>query len=194
MADKKDKNPKRGDGAPTPDPSPEGIPAEEELIQAEGPDVETSLDDADQELLDSSASDLAAERLEDLQRLQAEYVNYRNRVERDREANRILAIADVAKSLLPVLDDYDRAESHGDLVEGPMLLIAQKLRTTVERMGVTRVGEKGEPFDHNLHEAVVQLPTAGATEMTIADVLEVGYQLGERLLRPAKVAVSVPQE
>lgn len=193
MADKKDKNPKKGEGA-TPEPDLGATEQDDGLIEAEGPDVETSLSDTDLAFLEQSADDLAAERLADLQRLQAEYVNYRNRVERDRESSKQIVIADVAKSLLPILDDLDRAETHGDLEEGPMVLIAQKFRTTVEKLGVTRIGVKDEPFDHNLHEAIVQIPTPGVEAMTVADVVEVGYQLGSRLLRPAKVAVAVPQE
>lgn len=206
MADKRNKNPKKGEGDASSEPDSgakdngengenvAGIDGVEELFEAEGPDVETSMSDADLSFLDKGAEDLAAERLADLQRLQAEYINYRNRVERDREANRLVVIADIAKSLLPILDDLDRAEAHGDLVDGPLSIIAQKLHATVERMGVTRIGVKDELFDHNVHEAIVQLPTPGADAMTVADVIETGYQLGTRLLRPAKVAVAVPQE
>jgi molecular chaperone GrpE len=194
MADKKDKNPKKGDGA-TPKPDSGATEQDDGLIEAEGPDVETSISDADLAFLEQTAEDLAAERLADLQRLQAEYVNYRNRVERDRETSKQVVVADVAKSLLPILDDLDLAEAHGDLEEGgAMALIAQKFRTTVEKLGVTRVGVKEEPFDHNVHEAVVQLPTPGAESMTVADVIQPGYQLGSRLLRPAKVVVAVPPE
>ena len=194
MADKKDKNPKKGDGE-TPKPDPGATEPEDGLIEAEGPDIETSISDADLAFLEQTAEDLAAERLADLQRLQAEYVNYRNRVERDRETSKQVVVADVAKNLLPILDDLDLAEAHGDLEEGgAMALIAQKFRATVEKLGVTRVGVKEEPFDHNLHEAVVQLPTPGAESMTVADVIQPGYQLGSRLLRPAKVVVAVPQE
>ena len=194
MADKKDKNPKKGDGeTPKPDSGP--LEPEDGLIEAEGPDIETSISDADLAFLEQTAEDLAAERLADLQRLQAEYVNYRNRVERDRETSKQVVVADVAKNLLPILDDLDLAEAHGDLEEGgAMALIAQKFRTTVEKLGVTRVGVKEEPFDHNVHEAVVQLPTPGAESMTVADVIQPGYQLGSRLLRPAKVVVAVPPE
>jgi len=194
MADKKDKNPKKGEGE-QPEPDIGATENEDGLLDAEGPDVETSLSEADLAFLEKSAEDLAAERLSDLQRLQAEYVNYRNRVERDRETSRQLAIAETAKTLLPILDDLDRAEAHGDLVEGSAIgLIAQKIRTTVEKLGVTKVGEKDEPFDHHKHDAIAQVPTPGAAEMTVLDVIEVGYQLGSRLLRPAKVAVAVPAE
>ena len=193
MADKKDKHPKKGEGQ-TPEPDSGATEQDDGLIEAEGPDVETSLSEADLAFLGQSAEDLAAERLADLQRLQAEYVNYRNRVERDRETSKQVIVADVAKGFLPILDDLDRAEAHGDLEEGPMVLIAQKFRTAVEKLGVTRVGVKDEPFDHNVHEAVVQVPTPGIESMTVADVIEPGYQLGSRLLRPAKVVVAVPEE
>jgi molecular chaperone GrpE len=170
----------------------------EELVEAEGPDIETSFTDADLAFLTGDTTDggtdLAAERLADLQRLQAEYVNYRKRVERDREANREIAIAEVVKSLLPALDDLNRAEAHGDLADGPMSIIAQKLRAGLDKFGLTVVGEKGEAFDPHLHEALVQLPSPDVTSQVIADVIEPGYKLGERLLRAAKVAVSVPAE
>ena len=137
-------------------------------------------------------SDLAAERLADLQRLQAEYVNYRKRVERDRETARDNAIAEVVKSLLPILDDLDRAHAHGDLEGTPLELVAQKLRASFERYGLTAVGAKGDVFDHNLHEAIYQQPSAEVTVNTVADVIESGYLLGEKLLRPAQLAVDVP--
>jgi molecular chaperone GrpE len=170
--------------------------ANEEIIEAEGPDIETSFTDADLAFLTASGGepDLAAERLLDLQRLQAEYVNYRKRVERDRDANREIAIAEVVKSLLPAIDDLTRAEAHGDLADGPMAIIAQKLRAGLEKFGLTVVGEKGEPFNPHLHEALVQVPSPDVTSQVVADVIEPGYKLGDRLLRAAKVAVSVPAE
>lgn len=202
MTDSNDKAKGEGD-VPEPDAvpeesaaeaTPEGVEAVEGMFAAEGPDVETSLDDADLSFLDQSAGDLAAERLADLQRLQAEYANYRKRVDRDREVNRIADIAGIVSSLLPVLDDIDRAEAHGDLADGPFVIIAQKLRSSLERTGLTKVGAKDEPFDHHVHEAIVQLPSDDVTEMTVFDVHQTGYKLGERLLRPAQVAVAVPKE
>jgi molecular chaperone GrpE len=92
------------------------------------------------------------------------------------------------------MDDLDRAEGHGDLAGTPLELVAQKLRTTFERYGVARVGVVGEPFDPAIHEAVVRLPSPGAQADTVADVIEGGYALGERLIRPAKVAVQVPAD
>ncbi len=157
--------------------------------------VEHDLSDADQALLDQAATDLVAEMRTDMLRAQAELVNFRQRVERDRQLNRDAVISEVIRSLLPALDDLARAEAHGDLVEGaPMTIVAQKLRGAFEKYGLTQVGEKGQPFDPAFHEAVVQLPNPDFTVNTIADVIEPGYILGDRLVRPAKVAVFVPAE
>ena len=148
----------------------------------------------DEALLDQAAVDLVAEMRSDMLRAQAELVNFRTRVERDRAANRDAVIAEVIRSLLPALDDLSRAEKHGDLEEGtPLAIVATKIRASFERYGLKTIGEKGEDFDPHFHEAVVQLPTPDATSMTIADVIDPGYALGERVLRAAKVAVSVPE-
>jgi molecular chaperone GrpE len=193
------KNPKPGKGKGEPEEPDNGASSE----GFEGPDVETSFSDDDLAFLagDSAAAansqapkDPAAEILGDLKRVQAEFANYRKRVERDREANREANIAEVVKSLLPVLDDLSLAEAHGDLAEGPMVVIVAKLRASLEKFGLTVVGEKGDVFDPHQHEALVQLPTPGVTVNTVADVIAPGYKLGERLLRAAKVAVAVPAE
>jgi len=149
----------------------------------------------DQALLDQASIDLVAEMRSDMLRAQAELVNFRTRVERDRAANRDAVIAEVMRSLLPTMDDLARAEAHGDLVEGaPVTLVAQKLRAAIQKFGLHQIGEKGEVFDPAFHEAVVQLPSPDVTVNTIADVIEPGYILGERLVRAAKVVVSVPAE
>ena len=149
----------------------------------------------DQALLDGASRDLVGEMRSEVKRSEAELYNFRQRVERDRTANREAVIAEVIRSLLPALDDLARAEAHGDLVEGaPLTLVAQKLRSSFERFGLQQVGEKGDTFDPAFHEAVVQLPSKGVTVITIADVLEPGYTLGERLVRPAKVVVSMPAD
>jgi molecular chaperone GrpE len=174
------------------DGSPADVESAEDLVQAEDADVELSDDDL--ALLAEAERDLVAEYRERAARAEAELKNFRTRVERDRQANREAVIAEVIRSLLPVIDDLDRADAHGDLTEGsPLALIASKLRGGFERYGLTRVGEKGETFDPKFHEAIVQLPSPDATSQTIADVIEVGYALGDRLIRPAKVAVSVPE-
>ena len=176
----------------TGEPRQKGTPAADDLIQAEGPDVELS--DEDAALLAEAERDLVGEYRERAARAEAELKNFRTRVERDRVANREAVIAEVIRTLLPAIDDLDRAEAHGDLTEGsPLAIVAQKLRAGFERYGLRRVGEAGEPFDPQVHEAIVQLPTAGVTVNTVADVIEPGYALGERLIRAAKVAVSVPE-
>lgn len=142
---------------------------------------------------EESSEQLAAERLADLQRLQAEYVNYRKRVERDKEANRTIAIGSVLESLLPVLDDITSAREHGDLKEGPFAAIADKLDETLAKIGLERIDEKGAEFDPRIHEALLQTPDPQATTETVGQVLRPGYVFGERVLRAAQVAVSVPQ-
>ena len=172
----------------------EEIVVEPETDAAADVTVETgTLSEEDAALLDLAAVDLVSEMRSDMLRAQAELVNFRTRVERDRVANRESVIAEVIRSLLPALDDLTRAEKHGDLVGSPLELVAAKIRAAFERYGLRSVGEKGEVFDPNFHEAVVQLPTAGATAQTVADVIDPGYALGDRLIRAAKVAVSVPE-
>lgn len=145
---------------------------------------------------------LAAERLEDLQRLQAEYVNYKRRVDRDRADIQIRAAHDVLETLLPVLDEIQLADQHGDLPEGsPVRTITDKIQQALGKYGLERVGVKGEPFDPNVHEALMHaewdaddadLPD-DATATTVVTVLQPGYRAGERVLRAARVAVADPQ-
>ncbi|HTN56170.1 MAG TPA: nucleotide exchange factor GrpE [Microbacterium sp.] len=133
--------------------------------------------------------------LNDLKRLTAEYANYRRRTEEQRHVEVARAKGEAAKGLLPVLDDLDRAQQHGDLVEGSAFsVIAEKVRTVVERLGVVAYGEKGDEFDPQHHEAIFQQPVPGATSSTILEVIEVGYRLGDVELRPAKVVVAVPAD
>lgn len=143
--------------------------------------------------LEQAADELAAERLADLQRVTAEYANYRKRTEANREIDRERAVADTVRLLLPVLDDVDRAEKHGDLVDGaPLTAIAAKLRGVAERLGLSAYAQAGEPFDPNIHEAIVQQPSADVSVETILDVAERGYLLGTTQVRAAKVVVAVP--
>jgi molecular chaperone GrpE len=138
---------------------------------------------------------LAAERLLDLQRLQAEYANYRKRVDRDRNVARESAIGSVLESLLPVLDDIHLARQHGDLESGPFASIAEKLESTVGKYGVERYGEPGEAFDPSVHEALmhVEADLAEGTEVTtVVGVLQPGYRLGDKVIRPARVSVADP--
>ena len=172
---------------------PEESPAEVHVLDEDAPDEGLTLSDEDAALLDRAAADIVAEMRTDMLRAQAELVNFRTRVERDRVANREAVIAEVIRSMLPAIDDLSRAEKHGDLEGSPLALVAAKLRATFERYGVREVGVKGEPFDPSFHEAVVQIPSAEVKVNTVADVIETGYALGERLIRAAKVAVSVPE-
>ena len=152
------------------------------------------LSEDDMALLQEAERDLVAEYRDRAARAEAELQNFRTRVERDRQANREMVIAEVIRSLLPVMDDLDRAEAHGDLAGTPLELVAQKLRSTFERYEVKPVGEVGEAFDPAVHEAMVRIPEDGAEGETVADVIEGGYTLGERLIRAAKVAVKVPAD
>lgn len=195
MADEQNLN---GEGEPAGSPEPEfvedpGYDTTGETL--EDADVETSLNDADLSFLEKAVDDLAAERLADLQRVTAEYANYRKRTEANREVERERVIGDTVRMLLPVLDDIDRADKHGDLVEGsPLAAVSGKLRAVIERMGLKPYAAAGDLFDPNLHEAILQQPSADVTVATILDVAEVGYQLGSTQVRAAKVIVAVPAE
>jgi len=133
------------------------------------------------------------ERTADLQRLQAEYQNYRRRVERDREAVREVAVINVLSNLLPVLDDIGRARDHGEL-EGGFKSVAEALEATVEKLGLQRFGEPGGPFDPTIHEALMHAYSAEVSEPTCVQILQPGYRIGERIVRPARVAVAEPAE
>ena len=137
----------------------------------------------------------AAERLSDLQRLQAEVVNYRRRVDRDRDVARDQAVSGILEALLPVLDDVHLARQHGDLEGGPFAAIAEKLDSVLQRFGLSRYGEQGEEFDPAVHEALMHteadLPE-GTKTTTVVQVLQPGYRTGDRVLRAARVAVADP--
>ena len=189
---------------------------DEEAAQGENPEAAASAEDSNADAsagasadnapvdpIDAELADLVdatgpiskeAELLADLQRLQAEFVNYKSRVERDRDVSRNAAIAEVLRSLLPALDDLSRAEAHGDLEGSPFAAVVAKLRASGEKFGLKTFGAKGDKFDPELHEALVQTPNAEVTENTVADVIEAGYMVGDRLLRAAKVAVFIPAE
>jgi molecular chaperone GrpE len=144
---------------------------------------------ADPELAKTTA--MLAERTLDLQRLQAEYANYRKRVERDRQAVREQALASVLSGLLPVLDDIGRAREHGELT-GAFKSVGESLETIVAKLGLVTYGESGEPFDPTLHEALLHSYSPEVTEPTCVQILQPGYKVGERIIRPARVAVAEP--
>ncbi len=139
---------------------------------------------------------LAADLTRDLQRLQAEYVNYKRRVDRDRVLHRDVAVGSVIEALLPVLDDIHLARQHGDLEVGPFAAIAEKLEGTLTKFGVERFGQPGDAFDPMFHEALMHTEAElaeGTTVTTVVQVMQPGYRMGERLIRAARVAVADPQ-
>ena len=162
--------------------------AEEILNQVEVPAEESVA----QGVPAGSATAEAAELKNDLLRLQAEYVNYRKRVERDRAVAGEMAVIGVLNSLLPVLDDVDAARQHGDLTDGPFAAIAAKLENALKTYGLTRIDETGVEFDPTIHEALIQQPGEDIEVDTVSQVLRSGYKSGERVLRAAQVIVAVP--
>jgi molecular chaperone GrpE len=134
---------------------------------------------------------LVEERTRDLQRVQAEYANYRKRAERDRLAAADQGIGRVLAELVPVLDDIDRAASHGDLTGG-LKAVADHLDTVLTKLGLDRFGEVGEPFNPAVHEAVMHAESDEVTQPTCTSVLRPGYRYRDRLLRPAMVGVTEP--
>ncbi|MDO5535749.1 MAG: nucleotide exchange factor GrpE [Propionibacteriaceae bacterium] len=139
---------------------------------------------------------LAAERLADYQRLNAEYVNYKKRVDRERAEDRKRTTASMVESLLPVLDEIHLAREHGELGENtPFSKIAAKLEGILTKYGVQRFGEVGETFDPMVHEALMhtraELPE-GTTETTVVMVMQPGYRIDDRVVRPARVSVADP--
>ena len=141
----------------------------------------------------------AADYLEDLRRLQAEYVNYKRRVDRDRSLARESGVQSVVEALLPVLDDVHLAREHGDLEEGPFAAVADKLEAILGRFGVVSLGAPGQEFDPAIHEALMHVEASaadlpeGATTTTVVQVLQPGYKVGDRVVRPARVSVADPQ-
>lgn len=207
-----DKNPTpdNGDEVQPVDEGSEAIASDpESQVDSESPEttdddeltVQDILDAAQADGLDEDLNARVAdaepehEHLIDLKRVTAEYANYRRRTEANREADRERVTGDVIRSLLPVLDDLDRAEKHGDLEgDAPFATIAGKLRASVEKLGLVPFGAKGDAFDHNVHEAVFQQPSPDVETETVIDVVETGYLVGSTLLRAAKVVVAVPAE
>lgn len=143
---------------------------------------------------------LAVERLEEMRRMQAEFVNFRNRTQRERAADRDRAVSSVVEALLPVLDDVHSAREAGDLTEGPFAVIAEKLESTLSRFGVERVGQVGDVFDPHHHDALTMLPAGspgaelpeGTTETTVVRVVQPGFRIGEQVVRAATVIVADP--
>ena len=134
-----------------------------------------------------------AERTSDLQRLQAEYVNYKRRVDRDRDVSRTSGIEGVLKDLLPVLDDLRSAREHGELV-GAFKAVGDEVERITGKYGLVTFGTKGDPFDPHVHEALLHSHAEGIDGPTCVEILQPGYKIGDRVVRPARVAVAEPAE
>jgi molecular chaperone GrpE len=129
---------------------------------------------------------------EDLQRLQAEFANYRKRIERDRSLASDLAISSVLFEFLAILDDLDRAESHGEL-SGGFKAVSEQINTTMTKLGLEKYGSAPEAFDPNIHEALLHETSSEVRETIVSKILQPGYKYKERILRPARVVVTDPE-
>ncbi|MFM7462666.1 MAG: nucleotide exchange factor GrpE, partial [Actinomycetota bacterium] len=139
-----------------------------------------------------SESDLISDLTTDLQRLQAEYSNYRKRVERDRSLAHEIAVASVLTEMLPILDDLDRAASHNEL-SGGFKAVADQITAITNRIGLIRYGEAPAEFDPNIHDAMLHETSSEVKETTVTAILQPGYRFKERILRPARVTVTDPE-
>ncbi len=175
-----------GEGGQTP-PPPEGVPSE-------GSQQDSVADAVDEAFAESTVdwAALAAERTGDLQRLQAEYVNYKRRVDRDRLLARQSGVEAVAGDLMPVLDSIALAREHDDL-SGGFKLVAEELEKVAAKHGLTTFGAVGDVFDPNRHDALMEVPMeAEVTVTTVSQVMQQGYALRDRIIRPARVGVANP--
>ena len=164
--------------------------SESENTAPESSDKELS--DAVDEALAEVEVDEVAVLTSDLQRVQAEYANYRKRVDRDRITANEITTAVVLSELLPVLDDISRAEEHGELTGG-FKAVADQLLTITTKLGLSQFAEVDVPFDPNIHEALMHATSPDVTETSVTQVLQPGYKFKERVIRPARVAVTDPE-
>jgi molecular chaperone GrpE len=189
IRDRRRIDPVTGQVRPDVDSSASGAPEPDPGAVSAGPSDAPEADRLARELDEVRSKEAAL--VDDLKRLQAEYVNYRRRVDRDRDVARDLAVAGVLEALLPVLDDIGRARDHGDL-DGAFRTVAENLESTVARLGLERYGEPGDAFDPAVHEALMHEHSDEVTEPTCTQILFPGYRVGERILRAARVSVAEP--
>jgi len=154
---------------------------------------EEELSAAVEEALAEVPVDEIATLTSDLQRLQAEYANYRKRVDRDRLTANEISTSLVIAELLPVLDDIARAQSHGELTGG-FKAVADQLEAITTKLGLTKFADVNVPFDPMIHEALIHTTSADVTETTATQILQPGYKFKERVIPPARVAVTDPEE
>lgn len=134
----------------------------------------------------------AAEYLEALQRERAEFINFRNRAQKEQDRFRQHGIIDVLTALLPALDDIDRIREHSEMNDS-FKAVANKIDKAFEKFGVEKFGEKGEDFDPTKHDAILHKPDPNAEKETVDTVVEAGYRIGDRVIRAARVVVASPQ-
>ncbi len=163
------------------------------MTEESTPVVEDSVEEVVEVAAPDQETDPVAALTADLQRLQAEYSNYRKRVERDRAVAHELAIGSVLTELLATLDDIDRASQHGELTGG-FKAVADQLSSLTNRFGLEKYGTDGEAFDPQIHEALMHDTSADVAVATASKILQPGYKYKERILRPARVAVTEPAE
>ena len=164
--------------------------SESENTASESSDKELS--DAVDEALAEVEVDEVAVLTSDLQRVQAEYSNYRKRVDRDRITANEITTAIVLSEFLPVLDDISRAEEHGELTGG-FKAVADQLQTITSKLGLTKFSDVDVPFDPNIHEALMHSTSPDVTETSVTQVLQPGFKFKDRVIRPARVAVTDPE-
>ena len=140
----------------------------------------------------TESKDPVASLTEDLQRLQAEYSNYKKRVDRDRLLVADIATASALTEMLPILDDLDRAAEHGELTGG-FKAIADQITNLTQKLGLEKFGEAQTTFDPNIHEALMHETSDDVKETTVTKILQFGYKHKERVLRPARVVVTDPE-
>jgi molecular chaperone GrpE len=154
--------------------------------------ITEEVEEAVEEAAPVQETDPVAALTADLQRLQAEYANYRKRVERDRTVAHELAIGSVLTELLAILDDVDRAAEHNELTGG-FKAVADQLAAITNRFGLEKYGTEGDVFDPQVHEALLHDTSSEVSVPTASKILQPGYKFKERILRPARVAVTEPE-
>ena len=173
----------------------QGVRREQPADEAAAPEEGEEADSEDGKLTPlGQAKKEAAEYLEALQRERAEFINYRNRTTKDMERARQQGIIDVLAAELPALDDIDRIREHGGEMDESFQAVAAKIDKAFEKFGVEKFGVKGEDFDPTRHDAILHKPDPQAEKATVDTVVEVGYRIGDRVIRAARVVVASPQE
>ncbi|MBR6439952.1 MAG: nucleotide exchange factor GrpE [Aeriscardovia sp.] len=167
---------------------------EEKSSEEDSKTLEQELDDAVEEDLSKeleASKKEAAEYLDALKRERADFINFRNRISKEREQFKQAGVEDAFKALLPVLDDMDRIREHGKM-DSSLKAVSKQMDKALSKLGIEKFGEPGEAFDPSLHEAVLHNPKEGAQSDSIEAVVEAGYRIGGKILRAARVVVSSP--